>query len=174
MNSGISDGLDSNGWRSPLGVHSGLAVTWPSWRGDSLRRGHPLSAVRRCGTLWSTTSPTGARRDGCYRATQQAVDCAPRRRETPIRVCGSYAALRTVPPSGSSYVSPCPGSYVSRDPAGDAIPLRLRHPHLPFPAAARGGPSPILMTVVTKDNVSEPAVAVTRQHPGVGKIRCDG
>src|SRR5262245_50986873 len=31
-----------------------------------------------------------------------------------------YAALRTVPPSGNSYMSPVPGSYVSRDPVGDA------------------------------------------------------
>jgi hypothetical protein len=35
-----------------------------------------------------------------------------------------YAALRTVPPSGNSYVSPCPGSYVSRAPVGDATLFR--------------------------------------------------
>src|SRR5262249_40493579 len=30
-----------------------------------------------------------------------------------------YAALRTVPVSGNSYASPCPGSFVSRVPVGD-------------------------------------------------------
>jgi hypothetical protein len=34
---------------------------------------------------------------------------------------GLYAALRTVPRSGNSYVAPCPASYVSRAPVGDAI-----------------------------------------------------
>jgi len=29
---------------------------------------------------------------------------------------GLYAALRTVPHSGTSYVAPCPASYVSRAP----------------------------------------------------------